>query len=264
MNRPVRSSVQRTSPPIAVFRCSMPAVEPAEQAALGVMVAGLDRLEQGRAERRRQGQCHQRREADRGDHRHRKLPVDDADRSGEERHRDEHRDQHQRDADDGAGDLAHRLARCFLRRQALLGHDALDVLDHDDRVIDQDADGEHHAEQRQHVDREAEHQKHRAGAEQRYRHHDGRNERVADVLQKQQHHQEDQHHRFHERRQHLLDRGLDHWRDVIGNVVFDVSRKELRQLVHLRLDGCRGCQRVAASARAGRTGPRSACRSAGW
>ena len=33
-----------------------------------------------------------------------------------------------------------------------LGHDALDVLDHDDGVIDENADGEHHREQGQHVD----------------------------------------------------------------------------------------------------------------
>ena len=54
-------------------------------------------------------------------------------------------DQHQRDADDGAGDLGHRLARGLARRQPFLGHDALDVLDHHDRVVDENADGEHHA-----------------------------------------------------------------------------------------------------------------------
>ena len=50
----------------------------------------------------------------------------------------------------------HRLARGFLRREALLGHDAFDVLDHHDRVVDHDADRQHHAEQTQLVDREAE------------------------------------------------------------------------------------------------------------
>ena len=50
---------------------------------------------------------------------------------------------------------AHRLARRLARRQPFLGHDALDVLDHHDRVVDQDADREHHREHRQHVDREA-------------------------------------------------------------------------------------------------------------
>ena len=43
-----------------------------------------------------------------------------------------------------------------LRRQVLLAHDALDGLDDHDRVVDHDADREHHAEQRELVDREAE------------------------------------------------------------------------------------------------------------
>src|SRR3546814_2118236 len=51
----------------------------------------------------------------------------------EEGHRDEHRDQHQCDADDRRGDLAHRLHRRLIGRQMLLVHNALDILDHDDR-----------------------------------------------------------------------------------------------------------------------------------
>jgi hypothetical protein len=35
----------------------------------------------------------------------------------------------------------------------LLAHDALDVLEHDDRVVHDDADRQHHAEQRERVDR---------------------------------------------------------------------------------------------------------------
>ena len=38
----------------------------------------------------------------------------------------------------------------------ILVHQALDVLDDDDRVVDEQADGEHQAEQGQRVDREAE------------------------------------------------------------------------------------------------------------
>ena len=49
----------------------------------------------------------------------------------------------------------HRLQRRVARREARLDV-ALDVLDHDDGVIDHDADGQHQAEQRQRVDREAE------------------------------------------------------------------------------------------------------------
>ena len=51
----------------------------------------------------------------------------------------------------GARDLAHGLSGGGLRRQPLAGHDALDVLDHHDGVVDDDADGQHHAEHGQHV-----------------------------------------------------------------------------------------------------------------
>ncbi len=202
-------------------------VEPAERPAPDVVMAGRDWLEQGRAQRGRQRQRHQRGEGDGRDHGDRELAVDDADRAREERHRHEHRDQHQRNAYDCAGDLSHRLARGFARRQPFLGHDALDVLDHDDGVVDQDADGEHHGEQGQHVDGEAEHQQRHACAEQRHRHHDGRDDGVADVLQEQQHHQEHQHDRLYQGRDDFLDRSLDHRSDVIGGVVLDVGGEEL-------------------------------------
>ena len=69
-------------------------------------------------------------------------------------------------------------------------HDALDVLDDDDRVVDDDADREHHAEQRQLVDREAEQAHAEERAEQRDRDHQRRDERRAEVLQEDQHHEE--------------------------------------------------------------------------
>ena len=46
---------------------------------------------------------------------------------------------------------------------------ALDVLDHDDGVVDHDADRQHQAEQRQRVEREADRRHHREGADQRHR-----------------------------------------------------------------------------------------------
>ena len=202
-------------------------VEQAEHAALGMAMAGRNGLQQRRAQRRRQRQRQQRRKRDRGHHGDGELAVDDADRSREERHRQEHRDQHQRDADDGAGDLRHRLLGRLLRRQAFLGHDALDILHHDDGVVDEDADRQHHAEHGQHVDGVADDHQRGAGAEQRDRHHDGRDDGVADVLQEQEHHDEDQDHGLDQRHQHLVDRGLHHRRDVVGNLVGDIGRKEL-------------------------------------
>ena len=238
-------------------------VEPAEDAALGVAVPLLDGFQHRGAERRSQREREQGREGDGGHHRDRELPVDDADRAGEERHRDEHGDQHQGDADDRSRDLAHGLAGRLLRGQPLLVHDALDVLDDDDGVVDEDADGEHHAEHGQHVHGEAREQHHRAGAEQSDRHDDGRDQGVADVLQEQEHHDEDEHHRLDQRVQHLLDRGIDRRRDVVGDVPLHRVGEELRQLLHLGADGLRGLDGVAVGRQRHRDARRRAAVEAG-
>ena len=47
----------------------------------------------------------------------------------------------------------HCLVSRMGRVEPFVGHDALDVLDHDHGVVDDDTDGEHQPEQRQHVDR---------------------------------------------------------------------------------------------------------------
>ena len=120
----------------------------------------FERRQHCRAQRRRQHDGDEHRQRHGRDDRHRELPVDDAGRAAEEGHRHEHRRQHEPDADQRAGDLVHRLACRLERRQPFFAHQALDVLDHDDGIVDQQADGEHHREHRQHVDREAERGEH--------------------------------------------------------------------------------------------------------
>ena len=112
------------------------------------------------------------------------------------------------------------------RRQPLLAHDALDVLDHHDGVVDQQADGEHHAEHGQHVDGEAERREHAERAEQHHRHRDGRDQRGAEVLQEQVHHQEHQHDRLEQRLDHLLDRHAHERRGVERETAFEARREE--------------------------------------
>ena len=88
-------------------------------------------------------------------------------------------------------DLVHGDARRLQRRQALLQL-ALDVLDHDDGVVDDDADGQHQPEQGQHVEREAEALHDGEGADQRHRDRHHRDERGAPGLEEQQHDQDHQ------------------------------------------------------------------------
>ncbi len=61
-------------------------------------------------------------------------------------------------------------------------------------------------EHRQRVDGVAEHGEHAEGAEQHDRHGEGRDDRRADVLQEQEHHQEDQDDGLDQRLHHVLDR----------------------------------------------------------
>ena len=78
-------------------------------------------------------------------------------------------------------------------------------LDDDDRIVDDEADGEDEAEERQRVDREAEQRKHRERADERHRHRDHRDERGAPVLQEQVDDEDHEHDRIAERDQDLAD-----------------------------------------------------------
>ena len=230
---------------IALGRAGKAAVEPAEEAALGMMVAGLDRLQERGAQRRRERQRQEGREADGGGHDRRELAVDVAHRAAEEGQRDEHRDQHHGHAHDGARDLTHGLDGGLPGRQPLLAHDPLDVLHHDDGVVHHDADHQHHAEHREHVDGHAQREQHAEGGQQRHRHHDGGNEGVADVLKEQEHHQEHQQDGFCQRVLHLLDGDVHEVRGIVGHLPFHALREELLQLLHLGVDGTGRGQRVA-------------------
>ena len=175
------------------------------------------RLEQERAERGAQCQRH-----DQRDHRRRgdgdgELTEELAEDAGQEGRGNEHRRQNERDGDQRAADLLHGAIGRVARTQALADV-ALDVLDHDDGVVDHDADGEHETEQREIVQREAEGRQHGEGADQRHRDGDDGDDRGAPGLQEQ----DDHHHDEDDCLEHGLDHGLDGLRDEDGRVVDDV------------------------------------------
>ena len=198
-----------------------PAVEPGEETAGRAMAV----LQHQHAQRRRQRQRDEPRDDDRDRDRHRELPVELAGEPAEEGDRHEHGAQRQHDRDDRARHLAHRLDRGVARRQLVLAHVPLDVLQHDDRVVDDDADREHHAEQRQRVDRVAEHVEAGERPDQRDRHRDERDHRGAPALQEQEDDEEHEQHRLGERLHDLGDRHFDEARRVVRNRVGQAFRE---------------------------------------
>ena len=103
---------------------------------------------------------------------------------------------------------------------------AVDVLDDDDGVVDDEADGEHEGQQRQQVERVAERQQREHHADQRQRdRHDG-DERRAQAAEEQEDDDDDDQRCFEQRLLHLRDRGIDE----LGGIVGDVGGHARRQL----------------------------------
>ena len=217
-------------------------------ALLGVAVGVLLLLlEQRRGQGRGEDQRDEHRQDHRRHHRQRELPVDHAGRSAEERHRQEHRRQYQRDRDQRDGNLVHRFDRRLPRRHlGIFFHQALDVLDHDDRVVDQQADRENEPEQRQRVDREAGEIEHAERAEQHDRDRDRRDQRRAPALQEHEHYDDDEDDGLDERLDDLVDRQLDEVGGVVGVGEFQAGREALGGFCDESLDQLGGLERVGA------------------
>ena len=122
--------------------------------------------------------------------------------------------------------MAHGFACGLQWGQAFFAHDALDVFHHHDGIVHHDTDDQHHAKHGQYVDGEAQRQQGAEGAQQRNGHDDGGDDRVAPVLQEQEHHQEHQHYGFKQGLYHLADGDADEVRAVVGNGPGDVLGEE--------------------------------------
>ena len=167
------------------------------------------------AHHRRQRQRHETRHQHRAGQRERELAEQSPGAPGREGQRREHRRQSERHRDDGKADLAHALECGLERRQALLDM-AEDVLQHHDRVVDHQADGQHQRQQRERVDGEAGQRDEREGTHQAHGYGHQRNDRRAQGAQEDEHHQRHQHHGFDHRRVDGLDRAVDEDRVVVG------------------------------------------------
>ena len=205
----------------------------------------MPRLEQQGAQGGGEGQGHRARY----DHGHRdgdgELLVHAARHAAGEGNGDEHGAQHQHDGDDRARHFLHGLGGRLARRQPVADV-PLHVFEHDDGVVDHDADGKHKAEHGQGIDGEPK------GIHARERPHDGHghgeagDQRGAPVLEEQEHHEEHQHHRLEQRLHHLLDGNLHEGRGIVGDAVGHAHGERLGQFLHLGLDHFGGGEGVRA------------------
>ena len=182
MRQPVEAAVEEAGEPFPAARDQVPRRR---------RPLLLVREEDLRGQRRRQ---RQRAEAgDRGRDRngHRELLEELPGDAAEERRRHEHRAQHERNRDQRAADFLHGLQRRVAPAQAAREM-PLDIFDHDNGVVDHDADRKHEAEQREIVDAVAERRHRREGADQRHRDRHDRNDRRPPALQEHQHDDDDQ------------------------------------------------------------------------
>ena len=207
-------------------------VEPAEETALVLAVITLlDRLEHGGAQGRGEDQGNQYRQAHRRNDSDRELAIDHTRGAAEEGHRQQYRRQHQGNTHQGTLDLLHGFLGRFLGRQSLFGHDPLNVFNHHDRIVHQQADGQYHTEHGQGVDAEACSGQDPEGTQQYNRYCHRGDDGGAEVLQEQEHHQEHQDNSFDQGVNHTFDRGRNHRRGVVWVNDFHAFREEGFQAV---------------------------------
>ncbi len=197
-----------------------------------------------RRERGGQCQCIERGNRHRKRNRQRELLIQAAGRAGEERDGHEDGDQHERGRDDRAKNLAHRIECRLQRRFLLFLNMPFDILDHHDRVVDNDAGGEHDREQSERVDGKPEQVDERKRADEGDRERQRRDERCTPALEEHEHHENHQPDGFRQRRHDLADRLPDDCRRIEGDPVFHSGRKRPRQALELRSDSVADVERV--------------------
>ena len=125
-------------------------------------------------------------------------------------------------------------------------HQALDVLDHDNRVVHDDADREYQTKQGQRVDGEAQKLHAGKGAHNGHRNGKQRHQSGTPALQEDEDHHQDQHDGFEQRVHHLFHRGFDEDGGVVRYRELDTRREGALQRLQCSVDACARVQRVAA------------------
>ena len=202
------------------------------------MMGVLRRGQEARRHHRRQRQRHHRRHGDRHRQRHREFAEQPPDDAAHQQQRNQHRNQRNADRHDGEGDFARASERGGERLLALFDI-AGDVLEHHDRVVDDEADRNRQRHQRQIVEAVAGDPHQRAGAEQRQRHRDARDDRRPQTAQKDEDHHHHQRDGEQQRELHVLNGGANRLRAVAQGEDVDRGRHrglDARQLGHDLVD----------------------------
>ena len=196
------------------------------------LVAAL--VHEARAHHRRErhgddaGEHHRRGERDR------ELEEQRAGETALESDRGVHRGQRDGHRDDRSDELAGADDR-RLHARLPLADVSLDVLDHDDRVVDDESDRQHDGEDRQQVEAEARRVHHQRRADERDGHRDERHERRAQRSHEEEHDEADDDDRLGQRLRDLLQRVLHEGRRVVREMHLDVRRQRRRDARHLGL-----------------------------
>ena len=166
-----------------------------------------------------------------------------------ERHEDD--DRRQRRADDRRDQLLHReldgLARCFP-----LVEMPVDVLDHDDGVVDDQPDGDREAAHRHDVDRFAEPPHDQEGGHDGEGQRDRGDQRQPPVAQEDEQHDHREDAADEDRVADVGDRGGHELREVVGLGELQAGRQGFGEIGERRFDarrGRRGCSRRPAATR---------------
>ncbi len=121
----------------------------------------------------------------------------------------------------------------------------MDVLHHDDGVVDHEPDRQHHRQQCQQVETEAQRQHHTADADQRQRNRDDGNDDRAERGEKQEDHHDDDQHGFAERLLDLVDRRLNELGRIVGYLHLHRGRQIAFHLRKQRANALDQRQRIA-------------------
>ena len=215
---------------VALVGPAKDSVEPPQRASHGALLVA----EQQRAQGGREGECIEGRD----DHRHRdaygKLLKHSPRNALDHRCGHKYRQQNYGGGNDGRGNVAHGIEGGFAWRES--SFDAhLSSLHHHNGVVDHQADGQHKSQERDDVYGEAQQRKEHKGSHNRHRHGHKRNERGAQVLQKDENHYDNQQQSEGHSEKNLRDTILNRGRCIDNSGGGYSLGETLRERLHLGL-----------------------------